>query len=126
MKGHLNPKQAMLFNTKQPIFLKNPENFIKEEHIHLFNLSSVIFIPIAHDNQLYGWLTFDQLGEEFDCSKEELDILEEVGIRLGLFFARKSEQIEKTTGLHLTERETMILDLLAEGYDNKKWRSYYI
>ncbi len=120
MKGHLNPKQAMLFNTKQPIFLKNPENFIKEEHIHLFNLSSVIFIPIAHDNQLYGWLTFDQLGEEFDCSKEELDILEEVGIRLGLFFARKSEQIEKTTGLHLTERETMILDLLAEGYDNKK------
>ena len=65
-------------------------------------------------------VTFDQLGEEFDCSKEELALLEQVGKRLGLFLSRKGDAAAKTPDLHLTEREANILDLLAEGYDNKK------
>lgn len=68
---------------------------MKEEHIQLFNLSSIIFIPIMRRDQLFGWLTFDQLGEEFDCTKEELLLLEEVGNRLGLFLSRKGEKVEK-------------------------------
>lgn len=119
MKGQLNGENAIL-SSRKPIYLKNPKNYVKEEHIQLFNLSSIIFIPIMRRDQLFGWLTFDQLGEEFDCTKEELSFLEEVGKRLGLFLSRKGEKVEKNTELHLTERESMILGLLAEGYDNKK------
>ncbi|EOW9530109.1 LuxR C-terminal-related transcriptional regulator [Bacillus cytotoxicus] len=119
MKGQLN-EQNTVFHFKKPIYLKKPKNYIKEEHIQLFNLSSIIFIPITYQDQLFGWLTFDQLGEEFDCSKDELDLLEQVGKRLGLFLSRKGEKVQKTSEIHLTERESTILDLLAEGYDNKK------
>lgn len=119
MKGELTGENTIL-SSRKPIYLKNPKNYVKEEHIQLFNLSSIIFIPILRQEQLFGWLTFDQLGEEFDCTKEELTLLEEVGKRLGLFLSRKGEKVEKNTVLHLTERESMILGLLAEGYDNKK------
>lgn len=120
MKGQLSSRQTMIFNAQKAIFLKNPKGFVKEEHIELFNLSSVIFVPIVYMQQVFGWLTFDQLGEEFDCSKEELDLIEEVGNRLGLYLSRNGEKSIETPNLHLTERESMILDLLAEGYDNKK------
>ena len=119
MKGQIS-EENFVFNSNKPIYLKNPKNYIKEEHIKLFNLSSIIFLPLTQKNQLYGWLTFDQLGEEFDCTKEELALLEQLGKRLGLFFSRKGEATAKTLDLHLTERESNILDLLAEGYDNKK------
>ncbi|KOY84065.1 GAF domain-containing protein [Lysinibacillus macroides] len=119
MKGHIT-EQNSIFSSRKPIYLKNPKNYIKEEHIQLFNLSSVIFIPIIQQDQLFGWLTFDQLGEEFDCTKDELALLEQVGKRLGLFLSRKGENVEQASELHFTERESMILGLLAEGYDNKK------
>jgi len=119
MKGELTGENTIL-SSRKPIYLKDPKNYVKEEHIQLFNLSSIIFIPILCEDQLFGWLTFDQLGEEFDCTKEELTLLEEVGKRLGLFLSRKGEKVEKNTVLHLTDKESMILGLLAEGYDNKK------
>jgi len=119
MKGQLT-EHHLVFGSKKPIYLKDPKNYVKEEHIKLFNLSSIIFIPIIHDDQLFGWLTFDQLGEEFDCTKDQLQLLEQVGKRLGLFLSRKGEKVENSSELHLTEREAMILGLLAEGYDNKK------
>lgn len=120
MRGHVSSKQSMAFNSKKPVFLKNPHNYIKEEHIQLFNLSSVIFVPIVHDQQVFGWLTFDQLGEEFDYSMDELTLLEQVGKRLGLYLSRKDDEVSSGTDIQLTERESMILNLLAEGYNNKK------
>ncbi|MGG1483449.1 LuxR C-terminal-related transcriptional regulator [Peribacillus castrilensis] len=120
MRGQLSSKQSMVFNSKKPVFLKNPHNYIKEEHILLFNLSSVIFVPIVHDQQVFGWLTFDQLGEEFDYSMDELTFLEQVGKRLGLYLSRKDDEVSIGTDIQLTERESMILYLLAEGYNNKK------
>ncbi|QQZ08976.1 LuxR C-terminal-related transcriptional regulator [Heyndrickxia vini] len=120
MKGQLSSRETTIFNTQKAIFLKNPKGYVKDEHIELFNLSSVIFVPLTNKQQVFGWLTFDQLGEEFDCSKEELDFLEEVGNRLGLFLSRSGESTSGLPNLHLTERESEILDLLAEGHDNKK------
>ncbi|MBO0997563.1 GAF domain-containing protein [Bacillus sp. SD075] len=120
MRGQLNSRQSMVFNSKKPVFLKNPHNYIKEEHIQLFNLSSVIFVPIVHDTQVFGWLTFDQLGEEFDYSIDEQTLLEQVGKRLGLYLSRKDDEGSIGTDIQLTERESMILNLLAEGYNNKK------
>ncbi|TDL91549.1 GAF domain-containing protein [Vibrio vulnificus] len=120
MRGQLSLKHSFVFNSKKPVFLKNPNHFIKKEHITLFNLSSVIFVPIVHDQQVFGWLTFDQLGEEFDYSKDELTLLEQVGKRLGLYLSRKDDEVSIDTDLQLTERESMILNLLAEGYNNKK------
>lgn len=124
MKGELTGENTIL-SSRKPIYLKNPKNYVKEEHIQLFNLSSIIFIPIMRQDQLFGWLTFDQLGEEFDCTKEELSLLEEVGKRLGLFLSRKGEKVEKNTELHLTERESMILGLLPKGMIIKKLPVYY-
>ncbi|MGV3467073.1 MAG: LuxR C-terminal-related transcriptional regulator [Heyndrickxia sp.] len=120
MKGHIGTNMTTVFHTKKPIFLKDPHTFVKEEHIKLFNLSSVIFVPIVHHNQVYGWLTFDQMGVEFDCSKEELILLDQVGKRIGLYLSRSSDESIMEPKVHLTDREAMILDLLAEGYDNKK------
>lgn len=120
MKGHIGTNMASVFQTKKPIFLKDPHTFVKEEHIELFNLSSVIFVPIVHHNQVYGWVTFDQMGVEFDCSKEELMLLEEVGKRIGLYLSRSNDETDRDSMVHLTERESMILDLLSEGFDNKK------
>ncbi|MGE6376678.1 LuxR C-terminal-related transcriptional regulator [Peribacillus muralis] len=120
MKGQLSAKQSLVFNSKKPVFLKDPHHYIKEEHIKLFNLSSVIFVPIVHDQQVFGWLTFDQLGVEFDYVKEDLLLLELVGKRLGLYLSRKDDEVLKDTGLQLTERESTILNLLAEGHNNKK------
>lgn len=37
-----------------------------------------------------------------------------------IIFIKKRRRAAKTPDLHLTEREANILDLLAEGYDNKK------
>ncbi|MDQ6600882.1 LuxR C-terminal-related transcriptional regulator [Bacillus salipaludis] len=119
MKGQITEDRTV-FNSKTPIYLKDPRNFVKEEHIKLFNLSSIIFVPIIHHEQLFGWLTFDQVGEEFDCSKNELTLLEQVGKRIGMYLSRKGEEKLKTSDIHLTERELTILDLLSEGYDNKK------
>ncbi|PKF90042.1 hypothetical protein CW306_00430 [Bacillus sp. BA3] len=120
MKGQLSLKQSFVFNSKKPVFLKNPNHYIKKEHITLFNLSTVIFVPIVHDQQVFGWLTFDQLGEEFDYSKDELTLLEQVGKRLGLYLSRKDDEVSIYTDQQLTERESVILNLLAEGYNNKK------
>lgn len=120
MKGQLSSRETTIFNAQKAIFLKDPKGYVKDEHIELFNLSSVIFVPIVNKQQVFGWLTFDQLGEWFDCSKEELDFLEEVGNRLGLYLSRSGESTSGSSNLHLTERESEILDLLAEGYDNKK------
>ncbi len=120
MKGHIGANMTAVFHTKKPIFLKDPHTFVKEEHIKLFNLSSVIFVPIVHHNQVYGWLTFDQMGVEFNCSKGELMLLHQVGKRIGLYLSRSNDDSIREPKVHLTEREAMILDLLAEGYDNKK------
>ncbi|MDQ7864530.1 hypothetical protein RCO48_35795 [Peribacillus frigoritolerans] len=38
---------------------------------------------------MFGWLTFDQLGEEFDYSMDEMTLLEQVGKRLGLYLSRR-------------------------------------
>ncbi|TFH59662.1 LuxR C-terminal-related transcriptional regulator [Peribacillus frigoritolerans] len=120
MRGHVSSKQSMVFNSKKPVFIKNPHIYIKEEHIQLFNLSSVIFVPIVHDQQVFGWLTFDQLGEEFDYSMDEMTLLEQVGKRLGVYLSRKDDEVSFGTDIQLTEREAMILNLLAEGHNNKK------
>ncbi|MHA7582969.1 LuxR C-terminal-related transcriptional regulator [Paenibacillus vandeheii] len=120
MKGQLT-EQNVIFNSKRPIYLKNPKPYLRDEHIELFHLSSIIFVPIAHEHQLYGWVTFDQMGDSFDCTKGELELLEEVGKRIGLFLSRKEkENTAKTMAILLTERESTVLKLLAEGYDNKK------
>ncbi|WP_244193015.1 MULTISPECIES: LuxR C-terminal-related transcriptional regulator [Paenibacillus] len=120
MKGQLT-EQNLIFNSKRPIYLKNPKPYLRDEHIHLFQLSSIIFVPIAHEQQLYGWVTFDQMGDSFHCTKGELDLLEQAGKRIGLFLSRKEkENTAKTMAIALTERESTVLELLAEGYDNKK------
>ncbi|GGE61514.1 LuxR C-terminal-related transcriptional regulator [Priestia taiwanensis] len=119
MKGQVT-EEYKIFNREKPIYLKNPKNYVKDENIELFNLSSVVFIPITYQNQLFGWVTFDQLGKEFNCSKDDLELLEQVGKHLGLFLSREGAEVVKTSDIHLTEREYSILGLLAEGYDNKK------
>lgn len=65
---------------------------------------------------MFGWLTFDQLGEEFDYSMDEMTLLEQVGKRLGLYLSRKDDDVSIGTDIQLTEREAMILNLLAEGH----------
>lgn len=109
-----------VFALKRPLFLKKPEPYVQQVAIDLFNLSSIIFIPIIHEKQLYGWLTFDQRGETFECSKLQLDILEKVGNRIGMYLARKQFGEGMKYPIDLTEKELAILHLLSEGYSNKK------
>lgn len=109
-----------VFAMKKPIFLKNPSPYVQQVVIDRFGLSSVIFIPVIFDQQLYGWITFDQLGEEFDCSEEIILLLEQVGTRLGMFLGRKQVRSNFNFSIDLKEKEYMVLFLVIEGYSNKE------
>jgi DNA-binding CsgD family transcriptional regulator len=113
-----------VFALKRPLFLKEPDPYVQQVAIEMFELSSIIFIPITHEHQLFGWLTFDQRGESFDCTKLELDILEKVGERLGMYLARKQMGRRYKYPLDLTEKELAILHLLTEGYSNKEMATF--
>ncbi len=108
-----------VFAQKKPLFLKQPDPYVQQVAIELFNLSSIIFIPIIHEQQLFGWLTLDQKGESFECPKLQLDILEQAGNRIGMYLARKQLGDGYKYMLDLTEKELAILHLVSEGYSNK-------
>ncbi|MEC0128893.1 response regulator transcription factor [Paenibacillus pabuli] len=59
-------------------------------------------------------ITFDQKGDPFDCTNDELDILEQVGKRIGLFLSRKEkENTAKTMAIVLAERESTVRDYVS-------------
>lgn len=109
-----------VFAMKKPIFLKEPSPYVQQIAIDLFGLSSIIFIPIEFEQQLFGWISFDQVGEKFDCTQEQLFLLEEAGKRLGMYLSRKQLRNTMNYRLQMSEKEFAILYLLAEGYSNKQ------
>ena len=109
-----------VFAMKKPIFLKDPSPYVQQVAIDLFGLSSIIFIPILYEQQLYGWVSFDQVGDTFECSKEQLSLLENAGNRIGMYLARKQIRNNWNQRYDLSEKEYAILYLLAEGYSNKE------
>lgn len=109
-----------VFAMKKPIFLKTPAPYVQQIAIDMLHLSSIIFIPIVHEQQLYGWLSFDQIGESFDCSQQQLLFLQEVGNRLAMYISRKQLRNRLNRHISLSEKELMILHLLVEGYSNKE------
>lgn len=125
-KGTVQSNQLLnsLLLTKKSVFIKNPSSFITDEIIELFNLSSLIIVPIMNEQEVIGLLTFDQMGEEFDYTLEELQLLDEIGQRIGLFINNYEEKSPVRVNMQLTERESNVLTLLAEGYDNKKMGEY--
>lgn len=119
IRGKLDADMTV-FSNRKAIFLKNPKNYIADSAIELFQLSSIVFTPVTDkDKQLYGWLTFDQMNEEFDISKDELEMLEQAGVLLAQFLSRKPT-LKTTTTVKLTEREKIILTLLADGHNNNE------
>lgn len=118
MQGNIEIEPV--FALKKPVFLKEPAPYVQQVAIDLFGLSSVIFIPIEYEQQLYGWISFDQMGETFDCDNEKLFLLEQAGKRLGMYLARKQLRNHLNHRMQLSEKEFTILYLLAEGYKNKE------
>ncbi|MEK4700024.1 response regulator transcription factor [Solibacillus sp. FSL R7-0668] len=118
MQGNIELEPV--FALKKPIFLKEPAPYVQQVAIDLFELSSVIFIPIEYEQQLYGWISFDQMGETFECDNEKLFLLEQAGKRLGMYLARKQLRNQLNHRIQLSEKEYTILYLLAEGYKNKE------
>lgn len=127
--GHDLPKVQRLqgkielepvFAMKQPIFLKEPAPYVQQIAIDLFGLSSIIFIPIRYEQQLYGWISFDQQGEPFECDTKHLALLEEAANRIGLYLGRKQIRSSMNYRMKLNEKEYALLYLLAEGFTNKE------
>ncbi|MBS4202337.1 GAF domain-containing protein [Bacillus sp. FJAT-49732] len=121
-QGYVYPNQLFhtMLITRKPVFIKNPLHTVKNETIELFNLSSLIVAPICHYEEVLGWMTLDQVGKEFDCTKEDLQLIEEVCNRIGLFLKNFNQNVSPSNTIELTDRELSVLTLLAEGYDNKK------
>lgn len=115
-----NIEAEPVFSLKRPLFLKKPDPYVQQVAIEWFNLSSIIFIPIIYEQQLYGWLTLDQRGESFECTKVFLDILEIAGKRLGMYLSRRQLGRGFKYPLELTNKELAVLHLLSEGYRNKE------
>ncbi|MEC1176954.1 LuxR C-terminal-related transcriptional regulator [Metasolibacillus meyeri] len=109
-----------IFSLKQPLYLREPHPYIEDEMIEKFNLSSMIFIPVADENQLYGWLELDQKGEFFPYSQMQLDTLALVGKRLGLLLSRKPTTSHLEKHSELNDKEHSVIYLIAEGYSNKE------
>ncbi|GEK32951.1 helix-turn-helix transcriptional regulator [Kurthia sibirica] len=119
MRGKLADHTAV-FSERKPIFLKDPTHYLPASAIELFQLSSIVFTPVCDKNkQLYGWLTFDQLSEEFDMTKDDLEVLAQAANLLAQFLGRKASS-NVTTAVQLTEKEKIILTLLADGLNNKQ------
>ncbi|WP_051405169.1 LuxR C-terminal-related transcriptional regulator [Bacillus cihuensis] len=121
-QGYVYPNQLFhtMLITRKPIFIKNPVHTVKDETIQLFNLSSLIVAPICHYKEVLGWVTLDQVGKEFDCTQEDLQLIEEVCNRIGLFLKNFDHNVSPSNNIELTDRELSVLTLLADGYDNKK------
>lgn len=121
-QGYVYPNQLFhtMLITKKPIFIKNPVHTVKNETIELFNLSSLIVAPICHSEEVLGWVTLDQVGNEFDCTQEDLQLIEEVCNRIGLFLKNFEHTVSPSNNIELTDRELSVLTLLSDGYDNKK------
>ena len=113
-----------VFSTKQSIYLAEPAPFVQKIAIDLFELSSIIFIPIKQGDQLFGWLSFDQIGEFFECPPELLSTLEQAGQLLALYLARKQYRSTFHYPITITEKERIILNLIIEGYSNKEIASF--
>ncbi|OZI11398.1 hypothetical protein CEW92_11600 [Bacillaceae bacterium SAS-127] len=110
-------KTAML--TKKPVFIKNPSQYLDEKYIKWFNIKSFFIIPVF-DRTFYGWLIFDNIGEELEFKPEMINILEKVGDRIGIYLTRCDKEFSTEPHLHITEREMNVLHLLAEGCNNKE------
>lgn len=121
-QGYVYPNQLFhsMLITKKPVFIKNPVHSVKRETIELFSLSSLIVAPICYYEEVLGWVTLDQVGQEFDCTQEDLQLIEEVCNRIGLFLKNFDHNVSPTNNIELTDRELSVLTLLADGYDNKK------
>lgn len=119
LRGKLTAEHPV-FHIKAPIYVEHPAVYIRQSVVDLFELSSVIFIPVRHGEELYGWLSFDQKGQHFTYDAEQLRMLETVGRRLALYFARKVPTNQLESVQYLTEKEKSVLHLLAEGYSNKE------
>lgn len=121
-QGYVYPNQLFhtMLITKNPIYIKNPVHTVKSETIELFNLSSLIVAPICHNAEVLGWVTLDQMGKEFDCTQEDLELIMEVCNRIGLFLKNFEHSVTPSHNIELTDRELSVLTLLADGYDNKK------
>ena len=124
MQGYVYPNQLFhsMMITKKPIFIQNPVHTVKKETIELFTLSSLIVAPICHHEEVLGWMTLDQVGEEFDCTQEDLQLIEEVCNRIGLYLKNfePTPAVSPSMDIDLTDRELSVLTLLADGYGNKK------
>ncbi|MEO4055335.1 LuxR C-terminal-related transcriptional regulator [Solibacillus sp. CAU 1738] len=121
-QGYVYPNQLFhtMLITKKPVFIKNPVHSVKSETIELFSLSSLIVAPICYNEEVLGWMTLDQVGQEFDCTQEDLQLIEEVCNRIGLFLKNFDHNVSPSNNFELTDRELSVLTLLADGYDNKK------
>lgn len=117
---HTNIDLDLIFAMKQPVFFKEPTPYIQQAAIDVFNFSSVIFIPVELEQQLFGWISFDQLGQPFDSTDENLALLEDVGKRIGMYLGRKQLRSSLNYRLKMSEKEFAVLYLLAEGYSNKQ------
>ena len=113
-----------VFAMKKPVYLKTPAPYVQQVAIELFQLSSIIFIPVMHEEELFGWLSLDQMNEPFDCSMQQLKMYEQIGKRLAMYLSRKQLASKMNYHVELTEKERMVLYLAAEGFSNKEMAAH--
>lgn len=112
-------KDALL--TKKPVHLidSHGDDKLPDIYVNWFHLTSLLIIPVIHDKTLYGFFLMDQKGEKFENSKSVFELSEILGLRIGTYLGRNEAATHFFQEVNVTERETDILQLLAEGLDNK-------
>lgn len=108
------------FNSTNPIYLKRPQKYIEDWMIQKFNLASILFIPVRTNEQLFGWLEFDQVGLDFPYNQQQIDTLHTAGQRLALMLSRKPVLHQTQHDKELSDKEQTILQLITEGKSNKE------
>lgn len=107
------------FLTKKPVHLTTSAPYIPELYVKWFELASLFIVPVVKENVVYGWFVLDQKGKEFTCSTETFELSELISSRIGMYLARSESGVCLDQTVHLTDRESDILQFLAEGHDNK-------
>jgi DNA-binding CsgD family transcriptional regulator len=116
------PAISNIFDAKRPVYFKRVENYLPTRHIEYFHLTSLLVAPLNVENHhVTGILLLDQNGRPFEVSDNTIEIVDSLLTRVSKNLHSKlfsNASVTKIPSL-LTNRETQILQLCADGYSTK-------
>ncbi|UOR11482.1 helix-turn-helix domain-containing protein [Halobacillus amylolyticus] len=111
------PPVYSVVHSKRAMFVSNAEeeNSLPEKYVHRFKLSSLMIVPVIQSSTVIGGIFLDRYTGAGLPTRELITSLEQYGKCLGQLLYEPSDK-----KVHLSKRETEVLQELAFGYSIKE------